>query len=174
MYTGERQAARLRVRYLQAMLKQDVGFFDTDAKSGDIVSSISSDTLLVQDALSEKVPAQNSSWMMATDTIFCLNSWSWICYAQDCSSDSQLGDCGADGQLHSLHCHVHHRFRDRLLVALEACARHFSRRAGHRHSWWNVRLRTYGSDFQEPASLRRGRGHCRAGARTISRLELSF
>lgn len=55
MYSGERQAARLRVRYLQAMLKQDVSFFDTDAKSGDIVSSISSDTLLVQDALSEKV-----------------------------------------------------------------------------------------------------------------------
>lgn len=55
MYSGERQAARIRVRYLEAMLKQDVSFFDTDAKTGDIVSSISSDTLLVQDALSEKV-----------------------------------------------------------------------------------------------------------------------
>lgn len=55
MYTGERQAARIRVRYLAAMLKQDVSFFDTDAKSGDIVSSISSDTLLVQDAISEKM-----------------------------------------------------------------------------------------------------------------------
>lgn len=55
MFAGERQAARIRVRYLDAMLKQDVSFFDTDAKSGDIVSSISSDTLLVQDALSEKV-----------------------------------------------------------------------------------------------------------------------
>lgn len=55
MQTGERQAARIRVRYLQALLKQDVSFFDTDAKTGDIVSSISSDTLLVQDAISEKV-----------------------------------------------------------------------------------------------------------------------
>ncbi|KAG0586096.1 hypothetical protein KC19_2G063800 [Ceratodon purpureus] len=55
MQSGERQAARMRVRYLQSMLKQDVSFFDTDAKTGDIVSSISSDTLLVQDAISEKM-----------------------------------------------------------------------------------------------------------------------
>jgi ATP-binding cassette subfamily B (MDR/TAP) protein 1 len=37
------------------MLKQDISFFDTDARTGDIVSSISSDTLLIQDAISEKV-----------------------------------------------------------------------------------------------------------------------
>lgn len=37
------------------MLSQDVGFFDTDATTGEIVSRISSDTLLVQDAISEKV-----------------------------------------------------------------------------------------------------------------------
>ena len=56
MQTGERQAARIRVRYLQAMLKQDVSFFDTDARTGAIVASISSDTLMIQDAISEKVP----------------------------------------------------------------------------------------------------------------------
>lgn len=55
MQTGERQAARIRVIYLRSMLNQDVGFFDTDAKTGDIVSSISADSLLVQDAISEKV-----------------------------------------------------------------------------------------------------------------------
>lgn len=55
MQTGERQAARIRVKYLEALLKQDVGFFDTDARTGEIVSSISSDTLLIQDAISEKV-----------------------------------------------------------------------------------------------------------------------
>lgn len=55
MQTGERQSARMRVAYLQAMLAQDVGFFDTDASTGEIVSRISSDTLLVQDAISEKV-----------------------------------------------------------------------------------------------------------------------
>ncbi|GFP90363.1 ABC transporter b family member 19 [Phtheirospermum japonicum] len=37
-----------------AVLKQDVGFFDTDARTGDIVFSVSTDTLLVQDAISEK------------------------------------------------------------------------------------------------------------------------
>ena len=55
MYTGERQAGALRKKYLEAVLKQDVGFFDTDARTGDIVFSVSTDTLLVQDAISEKV-----------------------------------------------------------------------------------------------------------------------
>lgn len=55
MHTGERQVGKLRERYLEAVLKQDVGFFDTDAMTGDIVFSISTDTLLVQDAISEKV-----------------------------------------------------------------------------------------------------------------------
>ncbi|XP_051141012.1 ABC transporter B family member 19-like [Andrographis paniculata] len=55
MYTGERQAGALRKKYLEAVLQQDVGFFDTDARTGDIVFSVSTDTLLVQDAISEKV-----------------------------------------------------------------------------------------------------------------------
>ncbi|KAI8533911.1 hypothetical protein RHMOL_Rhmol10G0047400 [Rhododendron molle] len=54
MYTGERQAGTLRKKYLEAALKQDVGFFDTDARTRDIVFSISTDTRLVQDAISEK------------------------------------------------------------------------------------------------------------------------
>ncbi|KAJ9683662.1 hypothetical protein PVL29_019296 [Vitis rotundifolia] len=55
MYTGERQVSTLRKKYLEAVLRQDVGFFDTDARTGDIVFSVSTDTLLVQDAISEKV-----------------------------------------------------------------------------------------------------------------------
>ncbi|XP_058084025.1 ABC transporter B family member 19-like [Magnolia sinica] len=55
MYTGERQVSALRKKYLEAVLKQDVGFFDTEARTGDIVFSVSTDTLLVQDAISEKV-----------------------------------------------------------------------------------------------------------------------
>lgn len=55
MHTGERQSGALRRKYLEAVLKQDVGFFDTDARTGDIVFSVSTDTLLVQDAISEKV-----------------------------------------------------------------------------------------------------------------------
>ncbi|KAG8384714.1 hypothetical protein BUALT_Bualt04G0147000 [Buddleja alternifolia] len=55
MYSGERQVGAFRKKYLEAVLKQDVGFFDTDARTGDIVFSVSTDTLLVQDAISEKV-----------------------------------------------------------------------------------------------------------------------
>lgn len=60
MYTGERQASTLRKKYLEAVLRQDVGFFDTDARTGDIVFSVSTDTLLVQDAISEKVRDHSS------------------------------------------------------------------------------------------------------------------
>jgi ATP-binding cassette subfamily B (MDR/TAP) protein 1 len=55
MQTGERQAARIRVLYLRAMLAQDVSYFDVDARTGEVVSSIASDTLLIQDAISEKM-----------------------------------------------------------------------------------------------------------------------
>ncbi|KAF8660180.1 hypothetical protein HU200_057745 [Digitaria exilis] len=55
MYTGERQVIALRKAYLDAVLRQDVGFFDTDARTGDIVFGVSTDTLLVQDAIGEKV-----------------------------------------------------------------------------------------------------------------------
>ncbi|KAL2641264.1 hypothetical protein R1flu_008851 [Riccia fluitans] len=54
MWTGERQSAKMRSQYLKAMLSQDVGFFDTDITTGEIVSRISSDGILVQDAISEK------------------------------------------------------------------------------------------------------------------------
>ncbi|EFJ32986.1 ATP-binding cassette transporter [Selaginella moellendorffii] len=53
-YTGERQSSRMRTHYLKAMLSQDVGFFDTDATTGEIVIGISSDTALVQEAIGPK------------------------------------------------------------------------------------------------------------------------
>ncbi|KAJ7294392.1 hypothetical protein O6H91_Y260100 [Diphasiastrum complanatum] len=55
MYTSERQSEKLRIRYLEAMLRQDVGFYDTDAQTGDIIQKLSSDTLLFQDAIGEKM-----------------------------------------------------------------------------------------------------------------------
>ncbi|XP_077237910.1 putative multidrug resistance protein [Tasmannia lanceolata] len=55
--TGERQAARTRARYLKAVLRQDVGYFDLQvASTSEVVTSVSSDTLVIQDVLSEKVP----------------------------------------------------------------------------------------------------------------------
>ncbi|CAM6103983.1 unnamed protein product [Calypogeia fissa] len=55
MLTGDRQTAKLRAKYLEALLRQDVEFFDTDINTGAFVTSIASDPLLVQDAISEKM-----------------------------------------------------------------------------------------------------------------------
>ncbi|KAJ6813392.1 putative multidrug resistance protein [Iris pallida] len=55
--TGERQAARMRSRYLKAVLRQDVEYFDLKGSStSDVITSVSSDSLVIQDCLSEKVP----------------------------------------------------------------------------------------------------------------------
>ncbi|TVU29729.1 hypothetical protein EJB05_21312, partial [Eragrostis curvula] len=55
--TAERQASRMRVRYLRAVLRQDVEFFDLNAGStSEVITSVSNDSLVVQDALSEKLP----------------------------------------------------------------------------------------------------------------------
>ncbi|CAF2131417.1 unnamed protein product [Brassica napus] len=55
MHTGERQAAKMRRAYLRSILSQDISLFDTEASSGEVISAITSDILVVQDALSEKV-----------------------------------------------------------------------------------------------------------------------
>jgi ATP-binding cassette, subfamily B (MDR/TAP), member 1 len=52
---GERQSARIRSLYLNSVLRQDIAFFDTELTTGQAVSRMSSDTLLIQDALGEKV-----------------------------------------------------------------------------------------------------------------------
>jgi len=55
MHTGERQAAKMRMAYLRSMLNQDISLFDTEASTGEVISSITTDIIVVQDALSEKV-----------------------------------------------------------------------------------------------------------------------
>ncbi|KAF6170169.1 hypothetical protein GIB67_038702 [Kingdonia uniflora] len=54
MYTGERQAAKMRLAYLRSMLNQDISLFDTEASTGEVISAITSDIIVVQDAISEK------------------------------------------------------------------------------------------------------------------------
>ncbi|TVU29728.1 hypothetical protein EJB05_21311, partial [Eragrostis curvula] len=55
--TAERQASRMRARYLRAVLRQDMEYFDLKAGStSEVVTSVSSDSLMVQDALGEKLP----------------------------------------------------------------------------------------------------------------------
>ncbi|KAK9458190.1 P-loop containing nucleoside triphosphate hydrolase protein [Dipodascopsis uninucleata] len=51
---GEVLSGRIREEYLKATLKQNIGYFDK-LGSGEITTRISSDTLLIQEAISEKV-----------------------------------------------------------------------------------------------------------------------
>lgn len=47
---------KIRYKYLEAVLRQEVGFFDSqEAITSDIINSISKDTSLIQEVLSEKV-----------------------------------------------------------------------------------------------------------------------
>ncbi|KAF8043117.1 hypothetical protein BT93_A1459 [Corymbia citriodora subsp. variegata] len=55
MVTGERQAARIRGLYLRTILRQDVAFFDQETSTGEVVGRMSGDTVLIQNAMGEKV-----------------------------------------------------------------------------------------------------------------------
>ncbi|KAE9464484.1 hypothetical protein C3L33_03604, partial [Rhododendron williamsianum] len=55
--TSERQVLKMRYKYLEAVLRQEVAFFDSqEATTAEVVDSISKDTALIQEVLSEKVP----------------------------------------------------------------------------------------------------------------------
>ncbi|XP_047095891.1 ABC transporter B family member 11-like [Lolium rigidum] len=55
MITGERQSARIRGLYLEAVLRQDIAFFDKEMTTGQVVEGMSGDTIHIQDAIGEKV-----------------------------------------------------------------------------------------------------------------------
>ncbi|KAI3733465.1 hypothetical protein L6452_12908 [Arctium lappa] len=57
--TAERQTSRLRMEYLKSILKQEVGFFDTQVGSStnfEVISAISGDAQLIQDVMADKIP----------------------------------------------------------------------------------------------------------------------
>ncbi|KAM1072661.1 hypothetical protein FF1_017892 [Malus domestica] len=55
--TSERQVLKIRYKYLEAVLRQEVGFFDSqEATTSEVINTISKDTSLIQEVLSEKVP----------------------------------------------------------------------------------------------------------------------
>ncbi|KAM7268900.1 hypothetical protein ACFE04_011066 [Oxalis oulophora] len=54
--TGERQSSRMRAKYLKAILRQDVSFFDLqEISTAEVVTSVSNDVLDIQNVLTEKV-----------------------------------------------------------------------------------------------------------------------
>ena len=60
-YVGQelqREANCIRMEYLKAVLRQEVGYFDTNATSSTsfkVISTISSDAHIIQDTIAEKV-----------------------------------------------------------------------------------------------------------------------
>ncbi|PPQ92430.1 hypothetical protein CVT25_008651 [Psilocybe cyanescens] len=54
VYTGEVNAKRIRERFLKAVLRQDIAFFD-NVGAGEVATRIQTDTHLVQQGISEKV-----------------------------------------------------------------------------------------------------------------------
>ncbi|CAN1859950.1 ABC transporter B family member 2 [Linum perenne] len=60
MHSGERQAGKMRMAYLRALLNQDITLFDTEASTGEVIAAITSDIIVVQDAISEKVISLHS------------------------------------------------------------------------------------------------------------------
>ncbi|XVF34914.1 hypothetical protein REPUB_Repub18cG0099400 [Reevesia pubescens] len=76
--TSERQVLKIRYKYLEAILRQEVGFFDSqEATTSEVINSISKDTSLLQEVLSEKVPifVMNSSAFISGLAFSAYLSW---------------------------------------------------------------------------------------------------
>jgi ABC-type multidrug transport system fused ATPase/permease subunit len=55
VYTGERLTRQIRERYLRAILRQNIEYFN-NLGAGKVTTRITSDTHLIQDGISEKAP----------------------------------------------------------------------------------------------------------------------
>ncbi|KAL2911614.1 hypothetical protein HK105_208915 [Polyrhizophydium stewartii] len=55
VYTSERQTHVVREQYLRAVIRQNIGWFD-HIGAGEVATRITTDTLLIQDGIGEKVP----------------------------------------------------------------------------------------------------------------------
>ncbi|MEW5310395.1 MAG: hypothetical protein WDW38_002196 [Sanguina aurantia] len=54
MYVGNKQTNRLRLRYLAAVLAQNIGYFDVQATTGSLLQGLNDDAIAVQQGISEK------------------------------------------------------------------------------------------------------------------------
>ncbi|KAJ3333668.1 GTPase-activating protein [Blyttiomyces sp. JEL0837] len=74
--TGERISHSTREHYLKAVLRQNIGWHDSEG-AGEVATRITSDMLLIQDAISEKVPiaASQAFTFIASFGIAFWRSW---------------------------------------------------------------------------------------------------
>ncbi|XP_009594378.1 putative multidrug resistance protein [Nicotiana tomentosiformis] len=79
--TAERQTSRMRLEYLKSVLRQEVGFFDTQAAESSttyqVISTVSADSTTIQVTIGEKIPdclAYMSSFLFCHIFAFVL-SW---------------------------------------------------------------------------------------------------
>ncbi|KAK6242192.1 hypothetical protein SCA6_007581 [Theobroma cacao] len=78
--SAERQASRMRMEYLKAVLKQEVGFFDNQTASSStfqVISTVTSDAHSIQDTIADKIPnclAHLTSFILSLVVAFKL-SW---------------------------------------------------------------------------------------------------
>nr|GEW59948.1 ABC transporter B family member 1 [Tanacetum cinerariifolium] len=63
-WAGKKQSTKMRIKYLEATLSQDIQFFNTEVRTSDVVFAINTDVVMVQDAISEKL--ENFIHYMAT------------------------------------------------------------------------------------------------------------
>ncbi|KAM0859697.1 hypothetical protein ACQ4PT_047011 [Festuca glaucescens] len=85
--TAERQASRMRARYLAAVLRQDVEYFDLKVGStAEVIASVSIDSLVVLDVLSEKVPnlVMNSATFLGSYAVGFVLLWRLTLVALPC------------------------------------------------------------------------------------------
>ncbi|XP_058757075.1 ABC transporter B family member 4-like [Vicia villosa] len=77
MITAARQTARIRALYLKAILRQDIGFFDKETNSGEVVGRMSGDTVLIQEAMGDKVAKfiQHMSCFLGSLVVAFVKGW---------------------------------------------------------------------------------------------------
>eukprot|EP01132_Coremiostelium_polycephalum_P000417 gene417-527_t len=76
MMAGDRQALKCRKEYLKAILRQEIGWYDI-TKSSELATRITSDTLLFQEAIGEKVGnfIHHSSTFLGGFVVGFINGW---------------------------------------------------------------------------------------------------
>ncbi|XP_027160871.1 ABC transporter B family member 2-like [Coffea eugenioides] len=71
MHASQRQVSRLRLAFLRAVLRQEMGAFDTDLSSAKVITGITDHMRIIQDAIGEKVrifkfaPTSSSSFVLS-------------------------------------------------------------------------------------------------------------